>query len=180
MAKGDLPEAPALSPVLAAPTKDVAVQAPSRPVDGRLTVTSIGYRVIPHFRTYSYQLPGQSHTTCYGSGTYLGNTSTATADCSTVTTLPQERQSTIGYVEIYNQVEANGLVYTLRCTRSWTGVIVPGSYRAIRSGLRSRTPRCGSPPIAVGTWARKFMRSINCSMFGDGLERTNNDWTSGI
>ena len=58
MAKGDLP----LPTVPTPPTKDAAVQTPSRPVDGRLTVTSIGYRVIPHFRTYSYQVPGQSNT----------------------------------------------------------------------------------------------------------------------
>jgi hypothetical protein len=121
MAKGDIAEARALTPLAAAPAKDVGMQTPQRPVNGLLTVTAIGYRVIPHFRTMSYQVPGRSNTTCYGSGTYLGNTATATADCSTVTTLPQERQTTIGYIEIYNQVEANGMVYTLRCTRSWTG-----------------------------------------------------------
>ena len=121
MAKGGITEAPAPPPAPTASGKDTAVQTPPRPVGGPLTVTATGYRVIPHYRTWSYQVPGQSHTTCYGSGTYLGNTASATADCSTVTTLPQERQSTIGYIEIYNQVEGNGMVYTLRCTRSWTG-----------------------------------------------------------
>jgi hypothetical protein len=130
MARAGSREAATLAPSAPTPVRDAEPQAPTRPGDGELAVTAIGYRVIPHFRTMSYQVPGRSNTTCYGSGTYFGNTVSATADCSTVTTPPQERQTTVGYTEIYNQVEANGMVYTLRCTRGWIGSncssLIPG------------------------------------------------------
>jgi hypothetical protein len=123
-------EALVRAPVAPASVQNEEPQTLTRPVDGPLSVTAIGYRVIPHFRTMSYQTPGHSNAICYGSGTYFGNTASATADCSTVTTAPQERQSTVGYIEIYNQVEANGMVFTLRCTRSWLGSncssLIPG------------------------------------------------------
>ena len=50
-----------------------------------------------------------------------GGFSTATANCSTTTTPPQEIYGRTGYVEIFNQVESNGIVFTLRCTARWYG-----------------------------------------------------------
>lgn len=104
------------------PTQTVAVTSLPPLENGPLTVTAIAYRVIPHFREYRFQTPGQSNTTCYGSGTYLGGGfSTATANCSTTTTPPQEFRGRTGYVEIFNQVESSGVVFTLRCTARWYG-----------------------------------------------------------
>jgi hypothetical protein len=90
--------------------------------NGPLTVTAIAYRIFPHYRETRYQLPGHSNTSCFGSGTYMGGGfSTATANCSTTTTPPQEIYGRTGYVEIFNQVESNGIVFTLRCTARWYG-----------------------------------------------------------
>ena len=86
-----------------------------------LTVTALGYRVIPHESTTYYRTPGYSNTSCYGNGTYFGGTVSATATCSTVTTPPQSQPVTIRSVEVYNQVEAGGMVYTVRCKASWIG-----------------------------------------------------------
>lgn len=86
-----------------------------------LQVKAVGYRVIPHERTTYYRTQGYSNTSCYGSGTYFGSTVSATADCSTVSTPPQVQPITIRSVEIYNQVEADGQVYTIRCIANWVG-----------------------------------------------------------
>jgi hypothetical protein len=100
------------------------------PADGHFTVTAVGYRVIPHERTSYYTIAGRSSTSCYGSGTYFGNSVSGTVDCSTVTTPPQYRSTTIRSIEVYNQVEASGMIYTVRCTASWFGSscswLVPG------------------------------------------------------
>jgi hypothetical protein len=86
-----------------------------------LRVTALAYRAIPHERTSTYQTPGQSSTSCYGSGTYTGYFSTAIVNCSTVTTPPTVQSVTIRSIEVFNQVEAGGMVYTVRCTAHWAG-----------------------------------------------------------
>jgi hypothetical protein len=108
---------------IAKPIQTVPAATPLPPLeDGPLTVTSIAYRVIPHYRETRYQVPGHSNTSCYGSGTYLGGGfSSATADCSTTTTPSQEIYGRTGYLEIFNQVESDGIVFTLRCTARWYG-----------------------------------------------------------
>ena len=109
-------------------TEVAATQVP--PTDGRFAVKSVGYRVIPHERTSYYTIAGHSSTSCYGSGTFFGNSFSEDVDCSTVTTPPQYRSLTIRSVEVYNQVEASGMIYTIRCTASWFGSscswLVPG------------------------------------------------------
>lgn len=103
------------------PAVTPSIVSPEPPTDGHLTVTAIGYRVIPHERTNYYTIAGHSNTTCYGSGTYMGFTASATVNCSTVTTPPQYRSLTIRSVEVFNQVEADGMIYTIRCTANWYG-----------------------------------------------------------
>jgi hypothetical protein len=95
----------------------------------KLQATAVAYRVVPHERTVTFQTAGQSDTSCYGSGTYTGfhaggiytGSSTATMNCTTVTTPPKERPITIRSIEVFNQVEAGGQVLTLRCTAHWAG-----------------------------------------------------------
>ena len=85
------------------------------------TATALAYRVIPHERTSYYQAPGYSNTTCFGNGTYFGNSVSTFANCSTVTQAPIYRPVSVVSVEVFNQVDINGLVFTIRCTASWVG-----------------------------------------------------------
>jgi hypothetical protein len=91
------------------------------PPDGHFSVKAVAYRVIPHERTSYYTIAGHSNTSCYGNGTYFGNSVSGTVDCSTVTTPPQYRSMTIRSIEVYNQVEAGGMIYTIRCSANWFG-----------------------------------------------------------
>jgi hypothetical protein len=91
------------------------------PPDGHFAVKAVAYRVIPHERTSYYTIAGHSNTNCYGSGTYFGNSVSGTVDCSTVTTPPQYRSMTVRSIEVYNQVEASGMIYTIRCSANWFG-----------------------------------------------------------
>ena len=104
-----------------------------------LTLTALGYRVIPHERTSNFTTPGYSDSACWGSGTYMGTMATANVNCSTVTTPPQDHSITIRSVEVYNQLEADGMVYTVRCTANWVGSscswLIPGqTFQAEREG----------------------------------------------
>jgi hypothetical protein len=96
----------------------------------KLTVTSLAYRVVPHETTIQYQTPGRSDSRCYGSGTYFGYSSMVTVNCSTVTIPPETRSTTIRMIEIFNQLEADGMVYTVRCSAHWVGSncswLIPG------------------------------------------------------
>jgi hypothetical protein len=111
--------APAPAPAPQTPPKPIQTQIQS--AHATVLVRRLGYRVIPHESTTYYQTPGQSNTSCYGSGTYYGYSATATVNCSTVTTPPQNHAITIRSVEVYNQVEAGGIVYTMKCTAHWFG-----------------------------------------------------------
>ena len=119
---------PAPAPPQQSPPKPAHAQI--RTGNSNLFVKGLAYRAIPHESTTYYQTPGQSNTTCYGSGTYYGYSATATVNCSTVTTPPQNHAVTIRSVEVYNQVEAAGMVYTVRCTAHWVGSncswLIPG------------------------------------------------------
>jgi hypothetical protein len=95
-----------------------------------LTVTATAYRVIPHERTIEDQTAGHSNTTCYGSGTYFGYTSYTAVNCSIITIPPQTRSTTIQTIEVFNQLEADGTIYTVRCSAHWVGSncswLIPG------------------------------------------------------
>jgi len=86
-----------------------------------MVMTGLSYRVIPHERTSTYQTPGASSTACWGSGTYWGLATNARINCSTVTTPPQQRSVTIRQIEVFNELESNGMVYTIRCSANWFG-----------------------------------------------------------
>jgi hypothetical protein len=89
-----------------------------------LTLTALGYRVIPHEHTMYFTTPGHSESSCWGNGTYFGMTATANVDCSTVTTPPQTQASTIRSAEVYNQLEGDGMIYTVHCTAHFVGSLV--------------------------------------------------------
>jgi hypothetical protein len=95
-----------------------------------LTVTAIAYRVIPHERTIEYQTAGHSNATCYGSGIYFGYTSYTAVNCSTITIPPQTRSTAIRTIEVFNQLEADGTIYTVSCSAHWVGSncswLIPG------------------------------------------------------
>ena len=84
----------------------------------------------PHEKTTHYRTQGYSDTTCYGSGTDWGYSTTINMNCQTTTTPPQDIPITVRSVEVYNQVEANGMVYTITCTAHWIGSkcswLIPG------------------------------------------------------
>jgi hypothetical protein len=95
-----------------------------------LTVTATAYRVIPHEGTIEDQAADDNNTTCYGSGTYFGYTSNTAVNCSTITTPPQTRSAAIRTIEVFNQLEASGTIYTVRCSAHWVGSncswLIPG------------------------------------------------------
>jgi hypothetical protein len=95
-----------------------------------LTVRALSYRAIPHERTSYYQTQGQSSTSCYGSGTDLGYSTSISLNCQTVTTPPENIPITVRSLEVYNLVEANGMIYTITCTAHWVGSnctwLIPG------------------------------------------------------
>ena len=106
---------------LSRPTVVVNPPIPPQLPAGNFMVKAVGYRVIPHERSSYFAIAGHSNTSCYGSGTYFGNSASGTVNCSTVTTPPQYRSLTIRSIEIYDQVEADGMIYTIRCTANWVG-----------------------------------------------------------
>jgi len=95
-----------------------------------LVVRGLSYRAIPHQKTTYYRTQGYSDTTCYGSGTDWGYSTSISLNCQTTTTPPRDIPITVSSVEVYNQVEANGMVYTITCTAHWVGSkcswLVPG------------------------------------------------------
>ncbi len=95
-----------------------------------LIVTALSYRAIPHQKTTYWRTQGSSNTTCYGSGTYWGYSTTINVNCQTTTIPPENIPITVSSIEVYNQVEANGLVYTITCTAHWVGSkcswLIPG------------------------------------------------------
>ncbi|HKX00260.1 MAG TPA: tetratricopeptide repeat protein [Bryobacteraceae bacterium] len=78
----------------------------------RVWVRAVSYRAIPHDSTYTRA--GSTDTTCYGSGADSGYYSTARLDCQTVTK-PPERWTITTQMEIYNAVETDLSLYTVRC-----------------------------------------------------------------
>ncbi|MHB8501420.1 MAG: hypothetical protein ACYDCG_19820 [Candidatus Acidiferrales bacterium] len=86
-----------------------------------LQVTSLSYRAVPWQNTTYYRTQGQSNTDCYGSGTDYGYGSAVSMNCTTTTTPSQMYPITISKMFIYDQVESDGMVYTITCTANWVG-----------------------------------------------------------
>src|SRR5205814_3474283 len=93
----------------------------SKNAENELTMLALSYRVIPHQTTTYYQTPGYANTTCYGDGTTSGYLSTINVNCQTVSSPTQNIPLTISSVEVFNQLESNGMIYTIRCTANWIG-----------------------------------------------------------
>lgn len=87
----------------------------------RLEIKAISYRAIPHESTTYYQTSGHSSTACYGSGTDYGYSTAINLNCQTTTTPPETVPMTVRSIDVYNQVETGGRVYTIGCTANWIG-----------------------------------------------------------
>lgn len=86
-----------------------------------LTIQAVAYRVIPHERVGYYTVPGHSTSTCYGAGAVMGDNASWNASCYGSTTPAQTYPIRAQWVEVFNQVTANGNVYLLYCKASWRG-----------------------------------------------------------
>jgi hypothetical protein len=86
--------------------------------NGFRTVTALANRMIPHHNSFAIDLPGRVDTSCYGTGSAW---SYAAVNCSSIVTPPSEIPVDISWVEVYQQVSSNGVVYTLKCTAHWIG-----------------------------------------------------------
>jgi len=97
-----------------------------------LTVRSVSYRAVPWENTTYYRTQGHSATDCYGSGTDYGYGSAVTLNCTTTTTPSQTYPITISKMFVHNQVESEGMIYTVGCTANWVGShcswLNPGDY----------------------------------------------------
>jgi hypothetical protein len=95
-----------------------------------LLVQAVSYRVIPLQKTRYFRTQGYSNTNCYGSGSDWGYSTAVTLHCQMTTTPPQDIPVTVSSVEVYNQLEANGMIYTITCTAHWIGSkcswLIPG------------------------------------------------------
>jgi hypothetical protein len=87
----------------------------------KLVVRAVAYRAVPHERTTYYRTQGYSNTTCYGSGSDWGYSTSLDINCQTVISPPQDVPVTVRSVEVYNALEANGRLYTVTCTAHWVG-----------------------------------------------------------
>jgi hypothetical protein len=97
---------------------------------GKLAVSALAYRAIPHERTTYYRTQGYSNSTCYGSGTDWGYSTSLNINCQTITAPPQDIPVSVRSIEVYNALESNGTVYTVTCTAHWVGSkcawLIPG------------------------------------------------------
>lgn len=95
-----------------------------------ILVRALAYRAIPHERTTYYTTRGYSSTSCYGSGTDWGYSTTLNVNCQTYTTPPETIPVTVRSIEVFNALESNGMVYTVTCTAHWIGSkcawLIPG------------------------------------------------------
>ena len=96
----------------------------------KLVVHALAYRAIPHERTTYHRTQGYSDSTCYGSGSDWGYSTSLKINCQTITTPPQDVPITVRSVEVYNALESNGSVYTVTCTAHRIGSkcswLIPG------------------------------------------------------
>lgn len=86
-----------------------------------LTVRAVGFKSRTNEYTSTYTTPGTSNTSCSGTGTTIGNTTDATANCQTTSTPAQTNQITTRSIDVMNVVEADGMRYTIVCRASWVG-----------------------------------------------------------
>jgi hypothetical protein len=86
-----------------------------------LTVRAVAFTSQTNERTSTYTTPGTSNTNCSGTGTTIGNTTNATANCQTTSTPAQTHQITSHTIDVMNIVEAEGMRYTIVCRASWVG-----------------------------------------------------------
>jgi len=86
-----------------------------------LQVRALSYESQVNERTSNYTTPGTSSTNCTGSGTTVGGTTTANANCQTTTTPAQTHVVNSRTVDVTNYVEADGERYKITCRANWVG-----------------------------------------------------------
>jgi TonB family protein len=79
--------------------------------------TSLSYRIIPFHRHTDINLPGYARSSCYGSGSAWSYS----VNCSSYATPPSSIPIDIAYVDVYQQVRLDGLIYTMKCRAHWVG-----------------------------------------------------------
>src|SRR5690242_16233507 len=84
----------------------------------KVTVRAVSHASQVNERTSTYTTPGTSNTNCTGVGTTVGSTTTATANCQTVSTPAQTNQITSRTVDVVNVVELRSLNYTANGTHT--------------------------------------------------------------
>jgi hypothetical protein len=86
-----------------------------------LQIRGLSYESQVNERTSTYVTPGSSSTNCNGTGTTVGNTTTANANCQTTSTPPQVHTINARTIDVTNFVEAEGQRYKISCRASWVG-----------------------------------------------------------
>lgn len=86
-----------------------------------LTVRAVAFKSHTNEWTSTYTTPGTSNTDCSGTGTTIGNTTNASANCQTTSTPAQTHQVTSRTIDVMNIVEADGMRYTIVCRAHWIG-----------------------------------------------------------
>ncbi len=76
-----------------------------------LVVTAKAFRVIPHESGFNIPVYGSVDTNCYGSGPAWNYS----IDCSSYVYPPGDIPVTFSWATVYNEVESNGISYTLKC-----------------------------------------------------------------
>jgi hypothetical protein len=86
-----------------------------------LMVRAVAFSSRINEHTSRYTTPGKSDTNCSGTGTTVGNTTNASANCQTTSTPAQTHQITSRTIDVKNVVEADGTRYTIVCRANWIG-----------------------------------------------------------
>ncbi len=84
-------------------------------------VRALSYESQVNERTSSYVTPGTSSTNCSGTGTTIGNTTMANANCQTTSTPAQTHTINARTIDVTNFVEAGGQTFKISCRASWVG-----------------------------------------------------------
>jgi len=117
-----LVELKALAKANSTPPADLKIKtAAKNQQNGPLTVRAMTHTSRLNEHTSAYTTPGTSNTNCSGTGTTVGNTTNATANCQTTSNPAQIHQITMQTLDVVNVVEAGGMQYTISCTAHWRG-----------------------------------------------------------
>ncbi len=86
-----------------------------------IQVRALSYEQQVNEHRSTYVTPGHSNTTCSSTGTTIGNTTMANADCQTTSTPAQTHAIDSRTIDVTNFVESGGQRYKISCRASWVG-----------------------------------------------------------